>query len=118
MEDACAALGIEFRRLTNDMCFATHRLEADYRVLKCPSPVELGNRVAKLEGRLSKLLQRVEVLKRDRELVLGGLNGTLQLYPKGVLAGGGDAVQEAAHEADAVMTLLQVGIDNSIGKVH
>lgn len=105
MDDACAALEIEFRRAQNDLAYVAHKVDTEYRGLRCPNPSSIGNRLLLLETRLNKVLKKTDELKKEKEIALAMLGNVLLSSARNQMSYIPEAA-DANHEADALRDMV------------
>ena len=106
MEEACGSLEIEFRRIANDLRFITHRVESDYRAVKCPNPLLISKRLASLEKRLLLIQEKMLHLEIMKSRELSVLRSLLDLSSIKQVGDSTPVVSEAFAEANSCRELL------------
>ena len=81
MEEVCGSLEIEFRRIVNDLHFVTHRIENDFRALKCPNPLHVSKRLAVLERRMERIQEKMTHLNEMKRAELSFLQTVVRVVP-------------------------------------
>ena len=98
MEAACGSLEIEFRRISNDLLFVTHKIENEFRGLKCPNPLQVSRRLEGLERRMQRVQEKMKQLNELKKAELCLLRSVVYMVPEKRNLSAHQSVADAASE--------------------
>ena len=122
MEEVCGSLEIEFRRITNDLLFISHRIENEFRALKCPNPLQVSKRLAMLEVRVQRVQEKMTQLNELRRTELSFLRSVVCMVPlRGAMNAPptvADAISETNTCRDSLVDVMKSASESQICAGH